>query len=151
MRIQKSGNRPEGPSAGRARGASGPVGSADGKSFDSFLQDNKHRSMKEKLAFMLEDIKKQGETLGNRMNLEGLMAYKKSIAEFLDVSTRHMLELKKEDYLDHHGRHHIYALVRRIDSNLERLTQEMVRSQKDQLTILSYIDDIRGLLMDMAF
>lgn len=152
MKVQKSNNRPEQSLSTRgATGASGSITSAEGKTFDSFLQENKDRHMKEQLALMLEDIQRQGRILGESMSLKKLMIYKKSIAKFLDLSTKEMLEFRKEDYVDQHGRHNIYALVRRVDDNLESLTQELMSSQRDQLTILGYIDDIRGLLMDVQF
>mgnify|MGYP000995975589 CR=1 FL=1 len=144
MRIQKADSRPKGHSARGARGVNSPVGSAQGKSFDNFLNDNQYRSMKENLTFLMEDIKKQGQKLADRVTLEDLMLYKKMISQFLDISVRQMLEFRKDDYLDRSGRHHIYALVRKVDNSLDSLTKEVLSSQKDQLTILSYIDDIRG-------
>ena len=149
MKVQKAGSRPEGHRAGGARGANGPIGQAQSRSFDSFLNDNQYRSMKEKMAFLMEDIRKQGQRLADRVTLEDLMLYKKMVSQFLNISVRKMLEFRKDDYLDRSGRHHIYALVQKVDSDLDALTQEVLSSQKDQLTILSYIDDIRGLLMDM--
>ncbi|NLI61768.1 MAG: YaaR family protein [Clostridiales bacterium] len=149
MRVQKADRRPEGHRAGGARDINSPISHAQGKSFDNFLNDSQYKSMKEKLAFLMEDIKKQGKKLADRVTLEDLLVYKKMIAQFLDMSVGKMLELRKDDYLDRAGRHHIYALVRKVDRNIEALTKEVLSSQKDQLTILSYIDDIRGLLMDM--
>ncbi|MFY9176519.1 MAG: YaaR family protein [Caldicoprobacterales bacterium] len=149
MRIQKADSRPKGHSAGGARGVNSPVDTAQGKSFDSFLHDNQYRSMKEKLSLLMDDIKKQGQKLADRLTLEDLMVYKKMIAQFLDISLRQMLEFKKDDYLDYSGRHHIYALVKKVDQNLDALTKEVLSSQKDQIKILSFIDDIRGLLLDM--
>lgn len=101
------------------------------------------------MAFLMEDIKKQGRKLADRTTLEDLMQYKRMISQFMDISVRKMLKFRKDDYLDRNGRHHIYALVQKVDNRLAALTQEVLSSQKDQLTILSYIDDIRGLLMDM--
>lgn len=149
MRVQGAGSRPEGHKAGGAKGADCPIGYAQAKSFDSFLNDNRYRSMKEKLAFLMEDIKKQGKKLADRVTLQDLILYKKMISQFLDMSVKKMLEFRKDDYLDPNGGHHIYGLVRKVDSSLEALTKEVLSSQRDQVTILSYIDDIRGLLMDM--
>ncbi len=149
MRVQNAGRRPEGHRAGGLRNVDSAVSHTQGKSFDSFLKDNQYKSMKEKLAFMIEDIKKQGEKLANKPTLEDLMLYKDMITRFLDISVGKMLQYKKNDYLDGRGRHQIYALVKKVDESLDTLTQEVLTSQRDQLIILSCIDDIRGLLMDM--
>ncbi len=149
MRIQKADSRPKGHGAGGARGINSPVNTAQGKSFDSFLHDNQYRSLKEKLALLMDNIKEQGQKLADRVTLEDLMLYKKMIAQFLDISVRQMLQFNKDNYLDRSGRHHIYALVKKVDENLEALTKEVLSSQTDHIKILSYIDDIRGLLLDM--
>lgn len=149
MKVEKAGRSPEGHRTGGAKGINGPIGQAQTKSFDSFLNDNQYKSMKEKLAFIMEDIKEQGQKLTDRVTLENLILYKKMISQFLDISVTKMLEFRKDDYLDRRGSHHIYALVQKVDTNLEALTKEVLSSQQDQITILSYIDDIRGLLMDM--
>lgn len=149
MRIQNADSRLKGHGAGGARGVNSPVNTAQGKSFDSFLHDNQYKAMKEKLAVLMDNIKEQGQKLADRVTLEDLMLYKKMIAQFLDISVRQMLQFKKDDYLDIRGRHHIYALVKKVDENLDALTREVLSTQKDQIKILSYIDDIRGLLLDM--
>jgi uncharacterized protein YaaR (DUF327 family) len=150
MRVENLGSRPdEGHRAGEARGAMGPVPGPHAKSFDSFLNDSQYRSMNEELASMMEDIKRQGERLAKRTNLGELLRYKRMISQFLDISVNKMLKLKRKDYIDGSGRHHIYAVVQKVDQNLEALTQEVLSSQRDQLVVLSYIDDIRGLLMDL--
>ncbi|HZJ57348.1 MAG TPA: YaaR family protein [Clostridia bacterium] len=150
MRIEKTGNRPEeGHRAGGAKGAGGPIPGSHAKSFDSFLNDSQYKSMNEELILMAEDIKKQGQRLANRTNLGELLRYKKMVAQFLDISVRKMLEFRRKDYLDGSGKHHIYALVQKVDQNLEVLTREILDSQRDQLVVLNCIDDIRGLLMDL--
>ena len=150
MRVENLGSRPdEGHRAGGARGAMWQVPGPHAKSFDSFLNDSQYRSMNEELASMMEDIKRQGERLAKRTNLGELLRYKRMISQFLDISVNKMLKLKRKDYIDGSGRHHIYAVVQKVDQNLEALTQEVLSSQRDQLVVLSYIDDIRGLLMDL--
>lgn len=151
MRVQKTGGQSDGP---KARGAKnigkGFIEGSQAKSFDSFLSENQHKSMDEELFSLMEDIKKQGSGLANKINLQELLIYKRMVAQFLDTSVKRMLRFYKDDYLDGQGKHYVYALVQKVDHNLEALTKEVLGSQKDQLRILSYIDDIRGLLMDLA-
>jgi uncharacterized protein YaaR (DUF327 family) len=83
------------------------------------------------------------------MNLEELLRYKKLVAQFLDKAVHEMFQLNKKSEWDRRGRHNIYALVRKVNEELEKLTEEVIASQKDQLFVLSCVDDIRGLLMDL--
>jgi hypothetical protein len=51
--------------------------------------------------------------------------------------------------MDKKGRHRVYSLVKRINKELEELTQDMVGGQRDRFKILEKADNIRGLLIDL--
>ena len=97
----------------------------------------------------MADIKEQGERLAKRLNLQELLRYKKLVAQFLNKVVNEMFQLKKNSSWDYRGRHNIYALVKKVNDRLEELTEEIINSQKDQLFVLSCVDDIRGLLLDL--
>jgi len=149
MRIEKAGNRPRSLASERTKGLESPLHGATNKSFDDFLQDSRYRTLEEELSYLMEDIKEQGERLAKRLNLQELLRYKKLVAQFLDKVVNEMFQLKKNSGWDYRGRHNIYALVKKVNDKLEELTEEIVNSQKDQLFILSCVDDIRGLLLDL--
>lgn len=54
-----------------------------------------------------------------------------------------------ENFLDRRGRHRVYGIIRLIDSNLDELASELVEDEKDHLSILARIGEIRGLLLDI--
>lgn len=54
-----------------------------------------------------------------------------------------------EKFLDRRGRHRVYGIIRLIDSNLDELASELVEDEKDHLSILARIGEIRGLLLDI--
>lgn len=39
--------------------------------------------------------------------------------------------------------------MRLIDENMDKLSQELLSEEQDALAILNYVDEIRGLLMDI--
>jgi uncharacterized protein YaaR (DUF327 family) len=41
------------------------------------------------------------------------------------------------------------GIIRLIDKNLDELAAELIKDEKDHLTILNKIDEIRGLLLDI--
>ena len=43
----------------------------------------------------------------------------------------------------------MYGIVRLVDKNLDDLAQELVKDEKDTLSILGKVDEIRGLLLDI--
>ena len=43
----------------------------------------------------------------------------------------------------------MYGIVRLIDENMDKLSQELLSEEQDALAILNYVDEIRGLLMDI--
>ena len=47
------------------------------------------------------------------------------------------------------GRHRVYGIIGMIDSNLDELASELVEDEKDHLSILARIGEIRGLLLDI--
>jgi len=71
------------------------------------------------------------------------------ISEFLEEAVRGFAKFSKESYLDRRGRHRIFAIVKRINQNLEELTQEVLKKERDHLKILARIEDIRGLILDI--
>ena len=41
------------------------------------------------------------------------------------------------------------GLIKLIDANLDELAQELVKDEKDHISILGVIGEIRGLLLDI--
>lgn len=44
----------------------------------------------------------------------------------------------------------MYGIVKLVDKNLDDLAGELVKDEKDHIAIVSRIDDIRGLLLDVT-
>jgi uncharacterized protein YaaR (DUF327 family) len=59
-------------------------------------------------------------------------------------------EFERENFLDRRGRHRVYGIVKLVDKNLDDLATELVKDEKDNIAIVSKIDDIRGLLLDIS-
>lgn len=51
--------------------------------------------------------------------------------------------------MDKKGRHRVYGIIRQVDDTLDELARELVKDEKDHIAILSRIDEIRGLLLDI--
>ena len=64
------------------------------------------------------------------------------------VSRSH--KFSRENFLDRKGRHRVYGIVKLVDKNLDDLAEELMKEQKDQLSVLSKVGEIRGLLIDIT-
>jgi uncharacterized protein YaaR (DUF327 family) len=104
---------------------------------------------RDKLKNLLERIDIQSQKLSERMDIGELKRYRTLVKEFLDISLRNSTKFEKEHTLDSKGRHRIFAIVKKVDAELENLTREVMRQQKDNLNVLAKLDDIRGMLLDI--
>jgi uncharacterized protein len=106
-------------------------------------------SYDQQLEELVNDIVKQGEKLGKRVDIKELRDYKRLISEFLGVAVGNSRKFSKQSLLDRRGRHKVYALIKKINNELDLLTQEVMNGEKDNIDILRRVDDIRGLILDM--
>jgi len=118
-------------------------------SFKETLDKSQIACMEERIAILLKDMEDQGQKLARSLNLKDLLLFRKKVKDFMGEAVHGMLRFSKESVLDRRGRHKIYALVKKINKELEELTEHMMKEQKDRIKILEKIDSIRGLLIDL--
>jgi hypothetical protein len=119
----------------------------------NIFKDNLARAhserLEERIASLMKEIEEQGQRLTETLNLKDLLAFKKKVREFMEEAVDGMLKYSKSSVLDRRGRHKIYVLVKKVNHDLEELTEKMMSGQKDKLEILKKVDSIRGLLVDL--
>lgn len=125
------------------------LGNAKGKTFEDALSDSHQRALEEQLSALLEEIDEQGERLSRHLTIAELLNYKRLIMNFLNSAISNMYIVHRHNHFDQSGGHNIHCIVKTIDNRLEELTRQVLKDQQDRLTILGYIDDIKGLLMDI--
>ena len=102
-----------------------------------------------RLKELKEKIDEQGSRLSDRVDVKEFEKYRRLIREFIDEIVSNGYTFQKEDAYASRGRHRYIATVKIIDEKLDELGKEVMKEQADQIEILSRIDDIRGLLLDM--
>lgn len=125
------------------------VSSGNAADFRSQLVKAENGSYDQQLEELVNDIVKQGEKLGKRVDIKELRDYKRLISEFLGVAVGNSRRFSKQSLLDRRGRHKVYALIKKINNELDLLTQEVMNGEQDNIDILRRVDDIRGLILDM--
>ena len=103
----------------------------------------------EKVNTLLNDISAQGEHIAKHMDIRDLKKYRELVKEFLNEIVYRSHKFSRENFLDRRGRHRVYGIVRLIDENLDELAVELLKDEKDHLSILARIGDIQGLLLDL--
>lgn len=119
------------------------------KKFMGTLSNAEQQAFMDKMRKMIDRIVEQGETLSKRMDIRDLKIYKSLVKEFLEESITNTMQFSKESLLDRRGRHKIIATVKKVNEELEILTNDVLSNEKDNLKILKKLEDIRGLIMDL--
>lgn len=102
-----------------------------------------------KIDALLSDITAQGERIARHMDIRDMRKYREMIREFMNEVVFRSHKFSRENFLDRRGRHRVYGLIKLIDANLDELAQELMKDEKDHITILNKIGEIRGLLLDI--
>ena len=96
-----------------------------------------------------DKLAEQGAILANRSDLKELQRYRECVSEFLNETLKYAYTFTKESTLSSRGRHKVFANVRKVNENLEKLTQAVLSDQRENLSIVGIVDDIRGLILDL--
>ena len=95
---------------------------------------------------LLSDITAQGNRLAEHMDIRDMKKYRGLIKDFLNEVVYRSHRFSRENFLDRRGRHRVYGIIRLIDKNLDELASELVEDEKDHISILDRIGEIKGLL-----
>lgn len=117
--------------------------------FSSQLRRLETNNYEEKIKVLADKITDQGKKLSKKADIRDLKIYKQLISEFLDEAVAHSHNFTKKSFLDRRGRHRVYAIIRKINEELIELTNAVLKSEQDNISILKKLDDIRGLILDL--
>ena len=108
------------------------------------------KELQAKLSSLMEQITAQGDKLAKHMDIADMKRYRGLVKDFLNEVVNRSHEFSRENFLDRRGRHRVYGIVRLVDKNLDDLAQELVKEEKDNLSVLNKVGEIRGLLLDIV-
>ena len=126
------------------------VDSGDDSFKFTLIRNIEEKDLQEKLNSMMEEITVQGDKISKHMDIKDMKKYRELVKGFLNEVVSRSHEFSRENFLDRRGRHRVYGIVRLVDKNLDDLAGELVKDEKDHLALISKIDDIRGLLLDIS-
>lgn len=116
----------------------------------TLISNIKEKDLQVKLKDMIEQINDQGDKIAKHMDIKDMRRYRQLVKGFMNEIVSRSHEFSRENFLDRRGRHRVYGIVKLVDKNLDDLAEELMKEEKDHLAIVSRIDDIRGLLLDIT-
>ncbi len=105
---------------------------------------------REKVDSMMKEIDEQGKKIAEHMDIRDMKKYRSLVKDFINEVVNRSHSFTRENFLDRRGRHRVYGMIHLVDKNLDDLAQELVKDEKDHMSILGHVDEIRGLLIDIS-
>jgi uncharacterized protein YaaR (DUF327 family) len=106
----------------------------------SFDPEDVSESDMKNLAGLIEQF---GEGLSQNPTPENFMRYKKHIRVFLSIANENL------EIINIRSRNKIHMVVEEIDSGLQKLAQLVLSGEKDRLTYLKLLGQMKGLIIDL--
>ena len=130
--------------ASKGAGVKGQEEAVFGKAFMDASKQQASRA----LDLVLMELDASGERLAAAQSFEELEKYKGLVKEFMQKVTQGLGKLHFSD--GGQGKQaKIHVILKKVDLELGRLAEEVVKRQAGQLRILERLDQIRGLLLDL--
>jgi uncharacterized protein YaaR (DUF327 family) len=117
--------------------------------FKRTLTDLTNELYAARISELKKKIDEQGQRLADKVDVKEFEKYRALIREFIDEIVSNGYTFSREDSFASHGRHRYTATVKIVNEKLDELGKEVMQEQADAIGILSRIDDIRGLLLDL--
>ncbi|AKS39511.1 hypothetical protein NP92_07390 [Anoxybacillus gonensis] len=118
-------------------------------SFSEIIGQQHHRLVGEQFEKRIREIEEQGKKLVESRTIEDLRKYKKLVKQCIDETVKNGLQLSEQYGFGWNGRSRVYKIVKEIDKQLIRLTEDLLNEQKTTLDLLGTIDAIRGLIINI--
>lgn len=127
-----------------------PAGQAPRGDFRARLAQAAVEQLNERIDKALAHIEELGARLGESLTMTDLKAYKQAIGTLMRDLTHNMLQVRTQMEWDSQAwEHRTLVTIRKVDEELERLTEMVVTQEKDRLSILAKIGEIKGMLLDL--
>ncbi|MGE5654866.1 MAG: YaaR family protein [Bacillota bacterium] len=108
-----------------------------------------HELINRDLQDMLKRIDQIGERLEHNLTLSDLRDYKRLVGDFLRLVSRRGFSVEQETAWGYSGQQKLYTTVREIDRQMARLGAMVMKQEEDHLAVVSAIDNIRGMVLDL--
>jgi hypothetical protein len=116
----------------------------------TLISNIEEKDLQNRLSSMMEEITEQGEKITKHMDIRDMRKYRELVKGFMNEIVNRSHEFSRENFLDRRGRHRVFGIIRQVDKNLDDLATELLKDEKDHITILGKVNEIQGLLLDIT-
>jgi uncharacterized protein YaaR (DUF327 family) len=124
---------------------------AEKMSFGTLIQGEDERMSQERLTQLLQGIDKQGQILARSRSIRDFYLYKNLVKQFMEEAVKFGIALDDRRGMNRRGRSRLYKIVKEVDAELLKLTDELLSDQAPMIDLLARIGEIRGLLINLYF
>ncbi|MBN1797847.1 MAG: YaaR family protein [Spirochaetales bacterium] len=103
----------------------------------------------EELSEILDEIYQSGDRLKTLPTLENIKKYKHAVKAFLKIVADKMVGVEQKSSGTNILKRKRFTLIKIIDTKIEQLSLQFLKAQEEQIEILSKVDEINGMLVDI--
>ncbi|MEN6351633.1 MAG: YaaR family protein [Syntrophomonas sp.] len=119
-----------------------------GAAFEQELTQRREVESQFKMQEILKELDRLSEKLNHNLNINDLMLYKKMVKNFLKEATSQAYLLKQERGRNRRGRT-MLTTISTINLEVEQLIDDFMKKKKEPIEVLTALDKIRGMLVDL--
>jgi uncharacterized protein YaaR (DUF327 family) len=119
------------------------------QSFQQQMNEQERREYRDRIGKLFDEIREKAPALLKMRDLTAFETYREKIAVLMDEILHHAYLFQPERVRDNYGHQKVYSTVTVVDQKLEKLGEELLSENSEQLDFISRIDEIRGLILDL--
>jgi uncharacterized protein YaaR (DUF327 family) len=101
------------------------------------------------LQTFLDRLETQGKKLAHTLSISELKDFRDMVKTFLRSTLGQSRKMQEDSSWDSQGRPKVMARIAKIDKALDELGKQLLDQQAKPLEVLTKIDEIRGLIVDL--
>lgn len=101
------------------------------------------------LQAFLDRLDSQGKKLAHSLSIRDLKDFRDMVKSFLRSTFGQSRQMQEDTSWDFQGRPKVMARIGKIDQVLDELGRQLLQEQAKPLEVLTKIDEIRGLIVDL--
>jgi uncharacterized protein len=117
--------------------------------FSMKLLETQRENLREELDELLVSIDTQTKEIEKSLTFETIGAYRELVRKFVGIAVNELFEVEEKLSVSPTGKKKSLLLVKRINEELEKMTDDFLKKQNNLLGFLARIDQIRGMLLDL--
>ena len=118
-------------------------------SFNLKLLETRRENLREELDALFISIDAQAKEIEKSLTFETLRVYRELVQKFVGIAVNELFEVEEKMTVSPTGKKKSLLLVKKINQELEKLSEEFLDRQRNLIGFLSRLDQIRGLLLDL--